>query len=250
MMGNALKISVLMLLPLFLVGCRGERRLSDPSLLAPADDSMLIDMANKAAPQYRESKLRALRAAEEKSSAISDAPVSLELSGVGRFRVPMNYISPWGNSKLELGERKSYRFYMFLPFFFGYDRKNFLDQLNPDIVDVSIYARAAGRGIAVEQEMQNILESGFAERNVNMDQFGLMAYSGQDPDRVDFTARNDSGELMHFNCSKNQFNDLCKIDYLTSHGYYLYYVFSALHLKNWKLIDLNVVKKIESWRLP
>lgn len=237
----------------------------DPRILDTYSDEELRAIANRVPPEHRASKYKGLVASVEKSKRISDALIEIHV-GEYRYRVPMNYLTPWGDFRKQRGfsneklvKRLEYKgeqtfessgFYAFLPDYRGYDRKNFLDPFHPDRIDAHWWAEEHGTTEA-EARIRSRINFKMMEPIPSLSNHGLKGYRGLgvDVNKEVWTGLNRDGQMLFIQCWPKSQNPLCQVRYHHKpNRYWLSYTYKRIHLAQWREIDANINGLLTSWR--
>lgn len=219
---------------------------ADPRLLEPMSDKELRAMADLAPPAAREGLYNALLASVKKSKTISDVPVEIRV-GEYRYRIPMNYLTPYGNWK-EQKKFDSFGFKTFLPDFRGLDRRNFIDSRHPDKVTVIWYDKQPAEA---EEMLERSIKYKIIESSPSLEEYGLKGYKHNNAiwGEVDWIGQGNHGYTMFITCSHTAPNPGCKVEYHhKTNRYWLVYRYGAHHLPQWRDIDDGINRLLLQWR--
>ncbi|GAA0859090.1 hypothetical protein [Aliiglaciecola litoralis] len=189
-----------------------------------------------------------LRQMIKKSECQRYTPVLVTLGELS-FKVPMNFITPWGNYKEKLST-DLFGFSVFMPDYNGYDRRNFIDKFNSSKVQVSVYSESNPPGPEPEVGINRLVNYGLLSRATELDQYDLELYESSLNDRITALANTDAGQRIYVTCSTTTPNKICVMEYHHQpNGYWLILEFRYKHLSKWKEIDSKVNDLLTYWKV-
>lgn len=227
-----------------------------------------------------DSEIRQLmqKAEEEESREVdrlySTKPIRFRMAG-RQYVVPVNYFTPKGRDRPGGGESKGFGFFLFLPDFVGYTKKNWRNpfdrhlikviQINP--IDRNAMVPYAGGGYAkVTPANYGDPRAQFENRRKSLEErasfklYNLEGYRWKNPkiEGVTWIGTRSNGEFFFFGSTlapgdvlkAGLINPLCNVRYYSEkEDLFISYRYSQDNIEQWRAIDDGIWTRLHSWQL-